>query len=184
MICLGPFRSCIAPAAWRKVALRFRRGCSFSTLNGVSGFAVAAALAGCAGAGAVTINLDYNELRKRVTDDMKVVMPHIKAEHLKKCQDLLEQPNWLGAKYKIAGQFRGSIQHSCAAQMQDGIVHFEGDYKVAALVVSLVKVEGAYGTGSRQEERACAFGMKKGDPNIVVSLSRTKASPYSNCHKL
>ncbi len=179
-----PFRAWTAPAAWRGIALRFLRGWNVSRLNRASGFAVAAALAGCGGAGAVTINLNYNELRKRVTDDMKVVMPHIKPEHLKKCQDLLEQPNWLGAKYKIAGQFRGSIQHSCAAQMQDGIVHFEGDDKVAALVVSLVKVEGAYGTGSRQEERACAFGMKKGDPNIVVSLSRTKASPYSNCPKL
>jgi hypothetical protein len=148
--------------------------------------AAALLLAGCGGTFVMHKNLD--ELRQAVLAEMNMVIPHIKSEHLKECQKLLEQTSILGAKYVIPvnGKLVPSIQHSCFHQGRGAttLTSVESDRKTVVLAVQMMKVAGMYGTGSPSEVRACRFRITKADTAVSVWHADTKAPMNSTCHQL
>jgi hypothetical protein len=131
---------------------------------------------------------DLDEVRRAVVAEMQMVLPHIKPDHLKECQKLLEQPSILGAQYKFPdkAELVPSVRHSCLHQgrSDSSLISVETDQKTAVLVVRMIKVAGMYGTGSPTEERACRFRITKGDTKVSVWHGQTTAPMSSTCHRL
>jgi hypothetical protein len=140
--------------------------------------AAALLLSGCA-----TIAAGAQIKRDTVMAEMKLVLPHVNAAHLKKCRELLQQPLWHGSQYAIApnAQLVPSLQHSCAHQEDLRNRFFPAYLKVVALAVEMKHVAGMPVLPSAQ---GCAFTLNENDKQIEISRAMTQAPQGSICQYL
>jgi hypothetical protein len=143
--------------------------------------AAATALGACAGNFAASEDLPG--LKRAVVAEMGMVIPHVRPEHLKRCQQMLEQPSALGVAYKINGRLAPSIPHSCMAQGRGSIAAFETQRRVVVFAAHVVQVAG-FGMRWDSQMGVCAFGMNVGNPEITVSFGPQKAAAGHVCHRI
>ncbi len=140
-------------------------------------------LAGCAG---IETASNGDEMRMHVVAEMNEVAKRVTKKELANCVERLEAegPLSFGARYKVEGELMPSVFHSCLVQGW-GATYYRakplGEAKAIAYAANLVKVAGAFGTGSARTQGYCAFRLKDGVISSLGAGTETRVNIHNQC---
>jgi hypothetical protein len=121
-------------------------------------------LAACTTGEKIELSPTFNNAsREEIVAEMNLVAPLVTPAHLSECRAKLEAQSFLGAKYKVAGEFAPNLRASCIVQNRGaGLQMLHSNAKAVAFMVQMSKISGVYGTGSPTKVAGCRFILVDG----------------------